>query len=96
MQIPTTREELFANDGRRDIALCGVSLSPGPARASARAAAHVAGAVRGVSRELPPMPMSPRLPHISFWKTSLAVFIWTRIHICSMWAAARGACLPTR
>lgn len=47
MQIPTTREELFANDGRRDIALCGVSLSPGPARASARAAAHVAGAAGG-------------------------------------------------
>lgn len=43
MQIPTTREELFANDGRRDIALCGVSLSPGPARA----AAHVAGAAGG-------------------------------------------------
>lgn len=47
MQIPTTREELLANDGRRDIALCGVSLSPGPARASARAAAHVAGAAGG-------------------------------------------------
>lgn len=47
MQIPTTREELFANDGRRDIALCGVSLSPGPARASARAAAHVTEAAGG-------------------------------------------------
>lgn len=47
MQIPITREELFANDGRRDIALCGVSLSPGPARASARAAVHVAEAAGG-------------------------------------------------
>ena len=47
MQIPTTREELFANDGRRDIALCGVSLSSRHARASARAAAHAAGAAGG-------------------------------------------------
>lgn len=83
MQIPTTREELFANDGRRDIALCGVSLSPGPARASARAAAHVAGAVRGGVAGAAAHAHEPTL-------------IWTRIRICSMWAAARGACWPMR
>lgn len=47
MQIPTTREELFANDRQRDIALCGMSLSVDSAASPARTAALAAGMAGG-------------------------------------------------